>query len=101
MHTYILAPLFRAGLQSTYQSTKQRNFRREVDKFCAVGYRPVYKSTRVQSCPRADILSLFFYYETLDNANTILTLNECLDKPANKDSLSTRTNVVQTDQSLS
>ena len=54
---------------STYQ---QRNFRREVDKFRAVGYRPVYKLNRVQSCPRADILSLsFFYYETLDNANTI------------------------------
>ena len=33
--------------------------RREVDKFRAVGYRPVYKVTRVQSCPRADIVSLF------------------------------------------
>ena len=39
--------------------SKQRTFRREVDKFSAVGYRPVYKLTRVQSCPRADILSLF------------------------------------------
>ena len=33
--------------------TRQRSFRREIDKFRAVGYRPVYKLTRVQSCPRA------------------------------------------------
>ena len=70
IYIYILAPLFRAGLQPTYQPTKQRNFRREVDKFRAVGNTPVYKLTRVQSFPPADILSLFFY-ETLDNVNTI------------------------------
>ena len=39
--------------------TRQRTFRREVDKFRAIGYTPVYKLTRVQSCPRADIVSLF------------------------------------------
>ena len=39
--------------------TRQRAFSREVDKFRAVDYRPVYKLNRVQSCPRADIVSLF------------------------------------------
>ena len=39
--------------------TRQWTFRREVDKFRAVGYRPVYKLTTVQSCPRADSMSLF------------------------------------------
>ena len=44
---YILAPLFRTGLYPAYQPTKQRILRREVDKFRAVGYIPVYKLSRV------------------------------------------------------
>ena len=39
--------------------TRQRTYRRQVDKFRTVGYRPVYKLNRFQSCSRADIVSLF------------------------------------------